>query len=325
MITQAQLAKELGVSQQAVSFALNGTGTLAQATRDRILEEAARLGYRKNTASITMQTGKTRSIGLLVRGAARSHMPHPLIMGVTSLLEGQDHTLSIVPVSEDQLAGEETVPVVFREHRVDGGLVLLKREYRDQLLPMLKQSNMPWIWINEKLKHNAAYPDDVFLGRRGAEILFEHGCRKVAYFGPPEQENSHYSEQDRLEGYRNTLAAQGEEEIPVPGHFDVEAAVEFLQSTARPDGCLCYGMSFADSLYIAATKLGLRVPEDLKILVIGGAGASIGSVAYAVLRVPIYQVGIQAVQMLEQRIDEEVDLPSVAVRHEELDRGHTLF
>ncbi len=327
MITQAQLAKELGVSQQAVSFALNGTGTLAQATRDRILEEAARLGYRKNMASITMQTGKTRSVGLLVRGAARSLMPHPLIMGITSLLEGQDHTLSIVPVSEDQLSGTQTPPVVFREHRVDGGLVLLKREYQDQLLPLLNQSRMPWIWINEKLEQNAAYPDDLFLGHRGAEILLEHGCKKIAYLGPHEPGRvSHYSEADRFHGYQLAMKENGMEDTLFPWRFDFEKALELLTSRTRPDGFLCYGSKDADNIFIAATKLGIRIPEDLKILVIGGAGDSIGSVQYAVLRVPIYQVGIRAMEMLEERIDhEQIDVASAAVRHEELDRGHTLF
>lgn len=325
MITQAQLAKELGVSQQAVSFALNGTGTLAQATRERILEEAARLGYRKNMASITMQTGKTRSMGLIVRGAAHSYMPHALVMGVTSLLEGQDHTLSIVPVSEKQLSGSETPPVVFREHRVDGGLVLLKREYHDQLLPLLKQSRMPWIWINEKLAYNSAHPDDVFLGQRGAEILIEHGCEKVAYLGSEGlAETSHYSERDRLKGYRQAMQENNRSERLFSSPFDLEQALHLLQKEDRPDGFLCYGSGIADNVFIAATKLGLRIPEDLKILVIGGAGDAIGSTLYAVLRVPIYQVGIRAMEMLEERIDNEVDLPSAAVRHEELDVGATL-
>lgn len=326
MITQAQLAKELGVSQQAVSFALNGTGTLAQATRDRILEEAARLGYRKNTASITMQTGKTRSIGLLVRGAARSHMPQALIMGITSMLENQDHTLSIVPVSEDQLSGQQTAPVVFREHRVDGGLILLRREYQDQLLPMLDQSRMPWIWINEKLDQNAAYPDDVFLGQRGTEMLLEHGCRSVAYLGPHVRaEKGHYSEGDRLEGYRIAMRANGLNEILYPWRVEMEQALQLLQERDRPDGFLCYGSHDADNLYIAATKLGLQIPEEVKILVIGGAGAAIGSIPYALLRVPIYQVGIRAMEMLEERIEgDQIDLPSVAVQHEQVDLGMTL-
>jgi LacI family transcriptional regulator len=319
MITQAQLAKKLGVSQQAVSFALNGTGTLAQATRERILLEAGRQGYRKNMASLTMQTGKTRSVGLLVRGHGLSRMPQPLIMGAMTWLEQNDHSLSIVPVFEQQLNGEEPAPLPFREHRVDGCLVLLRREYECELMPMLRESRLPQIWINENFATNAAYPDDVFLGRRGTEILQERGCGRVAYAGRAES-FTHYSEKDRLAGYREAVAREHLVDVST-----VEKAVEFLRRDECPDGVLCYGMGEADNLMLAVRELGIRVPEDLKLLVIGEAGSAIGSVPCAVLRIPMYHVGIKAMEMLENRMDDpDTDLPSQAVRHEELDVGATL-
>jgi LacI family transcriptional regulator len=324
MITQAQLAKKLGVSQQAVSFALNGSGTLAQATRERILKEAARLGYRKNMASLTMQTGKTRSVGLLVRGAARSRMPQPLIMGASTWLEDNDHTLSIVSVSDKQLAGEEQAPLVFREHRVDGGLVLLDPEHADRLIPMLDESRMPWIWINQNFEHNACYPDDEFLGRRGTGILLERGCQRVAYAGRV-REGGHYSVTDRREGYLSAIQAAGKEPILFDGHQGMEGARRFLGQDNLPDGIVCYGPGDAENLYVAARERGLRIPEDLKLLSIGDAGAAIGSVLLAILRIPLYYVGLRAMELLEQRMEnDDADVDSLAVRYEELDVGDTL-
>lgn len=319
MITQSQLAKELGVSQQAVSFALNGTGTLAEATRTRILEGAAALGYRKNMASLTMQTGKTRSVGLLVRGHARSRMPQPLIMGLTTWLDGKDHTLQIVPIAEAQMDGEEAPPLVFREHRVDGCVVLVTGSEQRKLPELLKETRMPAVWINEKFPHNAVYPDDVFLGQRGTEILMERGCQRVAYLGP-DRDEGHYSEQDRRAGYAKAMKKAGSSLInPKQG----EAAVmEMLRGKNRPEGILCYGAGDAEVAYLSARLLGVKVPEELKILTIGDAGASIGGIPLAVFRIPLYQVGIHAMEMLEKRMDgDDADVKSIAVRHKQLDVG----
>jgi LacI family transcriptional regulator len=328
MVTQAQLAEQLGVSQQAVSFALNGTGTLSDETRERILEGAERLGYRKNMASVTMQTGKTRSIGLLVRGHADSRMPHSFVRGVTTWLDDHDYTLSLVSVSEAQLQRDDAIPLVFREHRVDGCLVLVSRERSGDLVAMLNDSRMPYIWINEDDPHNAAYPDDVFLGRRSAEILMEHGCQTVAYAGP-QRPAGHYSEGARARGYRQAMEAAGRPVRWLRGDsetsFSEEDALRLLRDADRPDGIVCYGSGDADNLFIAARRLDLQVPEALKIIVIGEAGDSIGSTPYAVLRIPMYQAGIKAMEMLEERLEQDdVDVPSVAVRHEQLDIGGTL-
>jgi LacI family transcriptional regulator len=319
MITQSQLAKELGVSQQAVSFALNGTGTLAEATRTRILEGAAALGYRKNMASLTMQTGKTRSVGLLVRGHARSRMPQPLIMGMTTWLDGKDHTLQIVPIAEAQMEREEAPPLVFREHRVDGCVVLVSRNEQRKLPELLEETRMPAVWINEKFPHNAVYPDDVFLGQRGAEILMERGCKRVAYVGP-NHADVHYSQEDRRKGYAKAVKKAGRPLICLePGEAGVMA---LMRGKDRPDGILCYGAGDAEVAYVCARLLGVKVPEELKILTIGDAGASIGGVRLAVFRIPLYQVGIKVMEMLEKRMDgDDADVKSVAVRHEQLDVG----
>jgi len=323
MITQVQLAKELGVSQQAVSFALNGSGRLADATRQRILRGAERAGYRKNMASVAMQTGKTQAVGLLTRERLRSTVPHGLIKGASTWLDDHKHTLSLVTVSDSYLQDAESTPIVFREHRVDGCLVMFRKQAQGKLLPLLAASHMPWIWINENLETNAVYPDDEFLGQRGTELLLEAGCWKVAYVGP-DREDGHYSEEDRLGGYQEAMRKAGLRSRRLSRGRD--AALEILRNADRPDGVVCYGPDLADDYFAAAWKLDIRVPQELKILVIGDPGNAFGSTPYAVLRIPMFQAGVRAMAMLEQRVEGNLqDVPSEAVRHEQLDQGETLF
>jgi transcriptional regulator with XRE-family HTH domain len=59
-ITQKDIAAKLGVSNQLVSYALNGTGTVSDQMRQRIVATAAELGYRPNTSARVMKTWTLR-------------------------------------------------------------------------------------------------------------------------------------------------------------------------------------------------------------------------------------------------------------------------
>jgi LacI family transcriptional regulator len=63
-VTQKDIAQRVGVSQQAVAHALSGKGRLSESTRERILDEAKRMGYRPNPLARALLTGKTNLISL---------------------------------------------------------------------------------------------------------------------------------------------------------------------------------------------------------------------------------------------------------------------
>lgn len=70
-VTIPELARELGLSVGTVSSALNGTGRVAPATRDRVLDHAAERGYRKNSAARSLKLGATHAIELHLPRNAR--------------------------------------------------------------------------------------------------------------------------------------------------------------------------------------------------------------------------------------------------------------
>lgn len=64
-VSQVQLARKLGVSQRTVSSALHGSGRVGDALRERILEAAARHGYRPNRLAAGLRGARTRSLGIV--------------------------------------------------------------------------------------------------------------------------------------------------------------------------------------------------------------------------------------------------------------------
>lgn len=67
-VTAADVARSLGLSRATVGFVLNGTTEqrISAATRDRVLAEAARLGYRPHTAAQTLRRGTSKLVLLII-------------------------------------------------------------------------------------------------------------------------------------------------------------------------------------------------------------------------------------------------------------------
>lgn len=66
-VSQNDIAREAGVSQRAVSFALNGKPNVSQEKREKILRVAQRMGYRPSASARAMRTQSTGAIGVLVQ------------------------------------------------------------------------------------------------------------------------------------------------------------------------------------------------------------------------------------------------------------------
>jgi DNA-binding LacI/PurR family transcriptional regulator len=67
-VTAADIARSLGISRATVGFVLNDTPgqTISEGTRDRVLAEAKRLGYRPNGAARALASGHSRIILLVL-------------------------------------------------------------------------------------------------------------------------------------------------------------------------------------------------------------------------------------------------------------------
>jgi DNA-binding LacI/PurR family transcriptional regulator len=67
-VTAADIARSLGISRATVGFVLNDTAgqTISAATRERVLAEAARLGYRPHAAARALASGQSKIVLLVL-------------------------------------------------------------------------------------------------------------------------------------------------------------------------------------------------------------------------------------------------------------------
>ena len=76
MVTQAQIAKKLGVSRQLVTFALSGYPQISQKSRERILTTAREMGYKPNLYARALKKGRSGIIGLWIPDQISTHYTH---------------------------------------------------------------------------------------------------------------------------------------------------------------------------------------------------------------------------------------------------------
>src|SRR5579859_6579703 len=88
--TQADVARAAGVSQAMVSYVLNDSGTLTvpAATRDRILDAMAQLGYVPDRHAQILRTGKTMTIACVIPDITNPFYP-AFARGIQDVAEGQ--------------------------------------------------------------------------------------------------------------------------------------------------------------------------------------------------------------------------------------------
>jgi DNA-binding LacI/PurR family transcriptional regulator len=97
MVTQAQIARKLGVSRQLVTFALAGYPQVSQESRERILAAALDMGYRPNPHARALRMKKTGIIALWIPDQISTHYTH-VARDLSRLVKADGHELIVSEV-----------------------------------------------------------------------------------------------------------------------------------------------------------------------------------------------------------------------------------
>lgn len=83
-VTIKDIAQSLHISVSTVSRALTDDKNIRRETREAVLHEADRLGYRRNPVALNLKTGRTNTIGVIV---PEMHTPYAsqVVAGIQSI------------------------------------------------------------------------------------------------------------------------------------------------------------------------------------------------------------------------------------------------
>jgi len=326
--TLKDVAALAGVHFNSASVVLNGakSGTgVSAATRQRILNAAKDVGYKRNGSMVAGRTGRFGSVALLMSSDPyRSNLPPMMWNGIHDELATDNRHLIMSRLPAATLDSPRELPKILKELVCDGLLVDVTHAISEYLVEAVEAHTAPAVWLNVLREFDSVRPDDYGAGRRAGELLLVAGCRSVLYAGYERvgaYENQHYSLGARWTGVRDAFEDAGgiALEAPFPERSneyvdDVESLKRLLHPDLGLDGVVVYSCTFAKAVFDAARQLGRNVPADLKIVSFDEVPQREWGMELTSFLVPDAEVGCGAVQMLMRKLDGEAEPePSIAV------------
>lgn len=314
----AEVAALAGVSKATASRALSGTGYVAERTREKVHAAAQALGYVPSTSAVSLATGRTQNIGVV--------MPYVTRWFFAEVLEGiqcalLDHGLDLTLY--DAKPGTEERSRIFDEFlqrkRFDG-LIAVGLDPADHELERLTSLDRPVVSVvgSDEATRVVAV-DDEGAARRATEHLLELGHRDIVFMGGSGGKYWTMVDEARLRGHRSAMVEGGlgasvrhvSCEVSLPGGY--AAAVDLLSDARqRPTAVIGVCDEVAIGTMIAARRMGIAVPTHLSVVGIDDHEFAEMFALTTLQQVPREQ-GAAAVELLREEIADP-DRPTRLVR-----------
>ena len=307
--TLEQVAALAGVSRATVSRVVNGSPKVSPALRAQVERAVAKLGYVPNRAARSLVTRRADSVALVVSEPHARFFSEPFFAG---MVRGVSAALAETGVQLLLLIAQDLPDRGWLERYVVGGHVdgvLLASLHGDDPLPgTLERAGVPAVLIGRPVDQAApgSYVDADNRGGAGKAVghLARRGRRRIATItGSLDMGVG----QDRLEGYRDGLAAAGlagAGELVETGDFTEEGGAaamgRLLERPGDPvDAVFAASDLMAAGALRALRAAGRRVPEE--VAVVGFEDSAVARYAQPPLttvRQPIEEMGRQATRLL---------------------------
>jgi DNA-binding LacI/PurR family transcriptional regulator len=312
--TMKDVAAHAGVSLSTVSYVLNDSGPVASDRRARVLDAIRILNYTPNESARSLKRRSASTIGLIVPDLANQYFA--LVSEGVERAASERGVLVVLCVPQATGKSDDFYAQLLRSQRLDGVVYLSATGTLPSLILELTRSGAV-VLVDEQMP-GFELPAVVSDNRRGAREIAHHviaaGHRQIALLGGPAPL---WSAGQRLAGYREALAAAGQnpDDVPYFGgdyhqHSGYELAAKALDVAAaeRPTALICANdlMAFGALEYCRAH--GIQVPADLTIVGFDDVPtAALVTPRLTTIRQPAHDLGAAAARLLFALIDDDVD------------------
>lgn len=310
------VARHAGVSPALVSLVLNDkTGEkirISAQTTARVKASIRELGYMPNPMARSLATGQNRILGVFtyesVFPVQTESFYFPQLVGIEDESVAQDYDLLLFTRSRHH-GGKRSVyrDSVNQLLMADGAILFGRDPVRDDV-ERLVDEGYPFVSIGRMDVAGAvSYVAAEYAGatHEVVEHIAAHGHRAIAYLGAPDRATSYT---DRERGFR---AAHEVLELPLDEARMLFLDPEALRSEvldrlldAGTTAIVCEHHRLAVALVRVARERGLVAPQSFSLALLGEHPRVADTLANCTtFRIPLYEMGVQAVKMLVDRLD----------------------
>ena len=263
----AELAR---VSLGTVSNVLNGRSTVKEELVLRVNEAAAKLGYRRNTNAASLRSNQTDMIAVAVPNIENAFFAE-IVSSIEHLGIAERKGVMFLTTSEDQDRALRQIHNLI-SRRIDGLIIVPSFDFQP-MIPDLETYGVPVVLV-DRVEQENPFPsvavDNFQAGYLGGRHLFDAGYRHVAFFGHGHrfwilnQRHEGFLEAAREAG---TAALCQSYELSLDPEEIKARALKILGAKKRPRAIFAASNIAAKGVIPAIQSFGLRVPEDIALLV----------------------------------------------------------
>ena len=330
-VTIKDIARSLYISVSTVSRALTDDKNIRRETREAVLREAERLGYRRNPVAMNLKMGRTNTIGVIV---PEMHTPYAsqVVAGIQSVLYKNNQKVMIAESDENPDRERESLQMM-EEFMVDGLIVsLCSYKHNIETYRRLANEGVAIVFY-DRIPHGMDDMPQVMVDDNNdsyfmAEHLIRLGHRRIAYlYGPDDV----YNAVERGRGYREAMEKF---QIYDP-RLIVKTGMTFADGAAAVDSLVRQGIefdavyAFTDTLAIGAMnrlrEKGRCIPED--VAVAGFSGTELSTIVFPQLTTvepPLTEMGQRAAELVLEKVrNPEAENRKIVLRTEMKCRAST--
>src|ERR1035438_10535315 len=184
--TLTEVAQLAGVSLTTASKAINGRDRISDITRKRVLRAARELSYSPNLVARSLASGRSSTIGVLLRDPMIHRIAMPIVIGAESMLE-QWQLSAIIADAREVVDRPADPAAMLRQRKADGLLIVGDNQ---GLTPSISASaKIPSVYVHGRTTNprDVVHLVDDFAGAVAiVNHLVEVGRARMAHITGPE-------------------------------------------------------------------------------------------------------------------------------------------
>ncbi len=308
-LTLRDVSEASGVSEMTVSRVLRNRGDVSDATRQRVLEAAKRLGYVPNKIAGALASQRVNLVAVII--PSMSNMVFPEVMtGISQVLE-ETELQPVVGLTDYLPEKEEKVLYEMLSWR-PSGVIIAGLEHSDPARAMLRASGIPVVEIMDVdgtpvdsvvgISHRRA-------GQQMAQAILKAGHKRIGFLGTKMPLD--HRARKRFEGFTEALAKAGVEVADQEFYSGGSALVKGREMTETilnrtPDLDFLYysnDMIGAGGL-MYLTEKGVKIPDQIGLAGFNGLNLLKGLPReLATMDACRQEIGRRAAEIIVQRVN----------------------
>ena len=314
-ITLKQIAKELDVSISTVSKSLRNSLEIGEETRLKVQAFAKFYNYKPNNIALSLKNRKTKSIGIIIPEIVH-HFFSTVINGIEQVANEHGYSV-VICLSDDSFDKEVLNMEMLANGSIDGFIMSLSKETQfkgdfHHITEVINQG-MPVVMfdrVTNDILCDKVIIDDKAAAYEAVQSLIDNGRKKIALVTTVDYVSVGKL---RTDGYEKALRDNGisfNEDliIKIEDVDTCEITISQLLHDRAFDAVFAVNELFAVTIIKTASKMGLKIPEDLAVIAFtDGIISKYSTPSITTVSQSGEKMGNKAAKMLIERLEAEHD------------------